>query len=309
MAVVARAPEQDAFPSFYDPAIHFLNDNNGVMRKPFEDIEHHDIRTKITLGRLAHLYGQTLGPTKGVNYDGDKILEITREDFYRAHPNSIILGLVIARNDSRYMDRSTQQLVRIPKHKSEPGIVFPEDEFLTITYSPSGMAARVMAGTRAANKGEPDIDEKVLRSAGHALDSKIKSLTKLDNSLEYLRVNTIAPIQEEAYRNGNRHWQAHYSPKNIDALRLEVDERYHEAIDIAAINWNIGSKALKAAHRAAASALYRTPDSEKRTQNWAVCANFLRGYIIARQEKIRTATQECQTQLDVYQPFLDKNSL
>lgn len=298
MPRIAHHPEQQSLPLF--KPVHELDQSHGIVDYSLDDIRHHDIGQRLTLGRITRLYGELYGSTKGVNLDKDNLLEVKREDFYRARPDVLELGLYIAQNDEQYRAKDTQQLVRLRKDKYDrsPGVVFPEDEFMVITYSPSGMASRIMARTRLANRYQPDVNEKATRSACHALTEKIDRLSGLDNSLEELRTDILVPVQEEAYRNGNRGWQAHYSPKNIDRLRRQVDERYHEAIDIAAINLNVGSTALKAAHRAAASALYRTPDDRQRNQNWASTANFLRRYVQARRQKVSYAKRDCHVTLE-----------
>ncbi len=320
-----RKPEhldQAPLPLFY-PAVSELNASNGVMHGTPESLPNVDPEKRITLGRLTGLYGLQYGPNHSVNLSQDPLIEVVREDFWRASPCGLTHGLYIGREDDRYTDPKTEQLIRIHRDRDyhSYGVVFPSDQFHTVARSPLDLIKHAMATTRNANKDNgdtEDVEARVGRTAGHALESKIAAMNKIDAELEAARTAVFVPLQAEAMSNRAHPWIARYRSKDIDALLKSVDKQYHEVIDTAAINFNVGStalkgahdtaaSALKAAHRAGASALYRTPDNLTRNIRMVDVINMLRRYTQERRIKIAISKEECERILaSDYQEFLDQ---
>lgn len=293
------------------PVVEQLNEVNGVLQTPASEVPGIIPEKRVTLLRLASLHGLKLGPKDAVTINYDSLLDIAEQDFNMANAISINTGLYIYPGDERYRSPATEQLVRIRKDNewNSPAVVFPTEQFRTVARSPQDLAKHAMAVTREANKDNSDpidVEGKVGRSAGHALLGKINGLEKLEATLAATRNDLLLPLNREVNNNTSRPWQAHYLPKNIDKKRKQFDEELHHTLDTAAINLNIGTTALQAAHRALVSNLYRRGSRNELSSQWLNYLTLSRDYVKARRSKIATSKAECKLQMNFYQQFIDQ---
>lgn len=293
------------------PVVADLNASDGVVTATYEDLEWADPEKRGKLARMVRAYGELLGPTESVDANHDLILDIAIEDFQHASPLSIKSGLYIYPDDPRYSSSFTEQLVRIGSRKGNPhvpSVVFPSDEYSKVAHSARGLTSRNMNKARlsAGKKGLGPTETELLvgRAAANILTSYIGSLDGLDKNLEKKRTTMLAPLYKETNT-----WVPHFKIKNLDKRRREFDEEVHHILDTASLNLNIGSIALKGAHRALASNLYRqgkTPHDIN--HQWRRYLHLTRDYVRARRQKIQISREECELELQPYLPFLEPKS-
>jgi hypothetical protein len=302
-----RLPENIQEPMALYPVVEELNTSRGVLAEQAEELGF-DMEKRLKLSSLVRAYGDHLGPTENAKYDFDLLLDASSEDFKNASIDSLKTGLYIFPDDARYHRKGTEQLVRVGNWKgnnrSVPGIVFPSHEFTKVGHSPPGLTERAMAKTRASqsSKNNGNVDEgSVGRSAAHIMEGYISRLTVLDSELSVRRRKLYIPLYREVSQ-----WAPHFKPKNLDKKRREFDEEIHEIIDTASLNINIGSTALKAAHRAVVSKLYRRGSAKELNDQWASHIKFAGDYLKDRREKISISKHLCGEELKAFQPFLDQ---
>jgi hypothetical protein len=289
------------------PAVEDLNENNGLVPYTLEDMPFIDPEKRINLARLARAYGNMLGPMDGVTETYDHLLDVAIDDFGNASKASIKAGLFIPPHDDRYHNPDTEQLVRTGNIMGDNplwGVVFPADQFKKVARSPRGLAEQRMAVTRDANKDNPDdaaVDATVGRSAGHVMERYIPGMVKLDDQLDALREKVLLPLHSEARFN----WQAHYNTKAIDLKFKIFVEEMHNTLDTASLNLNIGTVALKAAHRALTSNLTRRGSASEQNAQLQEYVGLSRQYVKARRKKINLALKFCGITLETFQPYLD----
>ncbi len=294
------------------PAVAELDASRGVIATPVDELGGLDPAKRVTLARLAGLHGRYISPLDDVSETHDAPLELLPEDFANGSVENIQNGLIIYSWDDRLRHPGLEQFIRIHGRGNwgMPGVVFPSNEFKTVARSPRDLAAHTMAQTREANKdntaeSDEEIEAKVGRSAGHAILGKMTEMKKLDDAMELKRATLLMPLMREAHSNLTRHWQAHYLPKNIDALRKQYDEELHDTIETAAINADVSRAVLNATHRAVTSNLYRRGSSRELAQNWVAYLRMSREYIQARRREIAASGKLCTQELQLYQQFLD----
>ena len=184
-----------------------------------------------------------------------------------------------------------------------PGVVFPSHEFTKVGHSPHSLTERTMAKTRANQQSNGTIDAKtesaVGRSAAHVMDRYIGGLAVLDSELEVHRKELYIPLYRDA-----KQWAPHFKPKNLDKKRRKFDEEIHYVLETASLNLNIGTIALRAAHRAMVSRLYRRGSRRELNAQWQAHINFAGNYVKARREKIRISKELCEEEFSAYAPFL-----
>jgi hypothetical protein len=290
------------------PSSEVFNGNTGIITATLEDMPWVDPERRITLGRLATQYGNLLGPTDGLRANEDSILQVAIEDFKNASIDSIKSGLFIYPNDLRFRSRTTEQLVKVDnwygRFSDIPGVVFHAHEYPKIAKNPEALVKHKMAQTRSANADNTDkiqVEGKVGRTPGHVLTSMIQSMNNVDSDLISVRNDILVPLTSET----NSTWQAHYKAANLDKKFKLFIEEAHNTLETASINLNIGTIAVKAAHRALTSRLTRYPGT-RAEQNQAIRSNIflLREYIKAKRHKIRFARERCEEALIPYEPFM-----
>lgn len=300
-----KLPEtvQETLPLY--PVVNNLDSVKGVIIANIDDLPTINPQQRITLGRLASMLGQNLGPTEGVSDEYDPLLEVTDNDFANCAPSTLERGLYIPRFDPRYTQKSTEQLVRPGQYsdRSEYGVVFPSTEFTTVARSARDLAVHTMAKTRKANRASIDIvdkDNTTGRSVAHMLGRYIRGLNSLEDELIEKRESLLIPLYRETYSP----WQAHFKARNLDKKRKQFDEHLHDTIETATLNLDIGSTAIKAVHRAAASNLYRRGSSREINAQWKRYIEFVGKYVAERRKKIAQSKERCQEQYEHFEPFL-----
>jgi hypothetical protein len=249
---------------------------------------------RMTFNRLLRLTGEIT----------DLGEEPTTDDYVHAEPPSIETGLYIGPRDPRFA--SGEQLVRVgvPAHPvtattRDFGVVFPSDEFSVVARSPRDFARHTEARTRNANlvnDNRDEVDEKVRRSVIHALDSKVKSISKLSIDLGTERTALLS-----LYRDLNYSWQAHHKVRNLAKLRIFADEKIHETAELATINLEMDTVAIKGLHRAIKKNLYGGNRSHARTAfNWQRYIKMVGTHTKAKLEKADISQRMCEKELDRY---------
>lgn len=290
--------------------------SRAVIVAPVEKIEGINPQKRITLARLAAEQGMVLGSDGIATPDSDSELQVSKEDYQTASPDFIRQGLYIDITDPRYRDKATQQLLWAwgtppvsPKaiqtlRLERTGVVVPPDEFKIVAHSPPRIAKFAEATTRNANKNELDrkeVDEKVGRSAAHAMESKIERMTGLEVDLRGEIALLRIPFREAAST-----WIAHFKASKMDAIRREADERIHEMVEVATINLNPGSFELRALHRAIAKKLYRSLSREEIALQWRVYTYLAGQYATARLVKVLQSKAKSEKLLEFYRPYLER---
>ncbi|MGI9027693.1 MAG: hypothetical protein ACR2FM_02520 [Candidatus Saccharimonadales bacterium] len=305
-----KVPQYSQEPLALYPVVAELDAVHGRVTNELESLQLPSAQSRITLMKLASRYGEQFGPNDSVTTTQDTLLQVGPENFFNSQPETLRSGLYIHPRDPRFRDPSTEQLVKVRSAGTARGIgvVFPAHEFHIVARSASDLAKHVMAKTRRSNENNPDamcVEARVGRSAGHALVGKVLGLNELENDFITVRNTVLIPLYREAKRNGDKHWSAHYGPKNLDKKRQVFDELTHEIIDTATINLDLGSTAIKAAHRAETSRLYRARSTRQRSANWLSSISFVGKYLNARHHKVIASRDQCQKELKFYHEFLD----
>ena len=253
---------------------------------------------RITLGRLISLAGQDL-----------VILpEPETADFKHADPSDIENGLYIPYGHPIYA--SAQQLVRVGINPaSRPslentGVVFPSSEFQTVARNPRDFARHIEAQTRNANESNPDRDEvnrKVGRSVGHALSTKITSISALDAQIKQDMVT-----MRSLYRDLNSSWIAHYKVKNLEPKRALADDKIHEVAEISTINLNLGTVAIQGLHLAIKKNLYGGNRTHAEVAyNWQKYIKLVGRHMGAKVHKLEVSEAMCRDEFSRYKYFLE----
>lgn len=290
------------------PPTEVFNPDTGLITATLEDMPWLNPDSRITLGRLAAQYGSLCGPTECVRGDYDSLLQAAADDFKHASIASIESGLYIYPEDPRFHKKSTEQMIKADNWFGRfpiPGVVFHSSEFQKVDGSPVKLATRTMARTRDLNSGNcnrPDVEGRVGRSGGHVIKDKMKNIDKVDSGLIALRNTILVPLSSET----NSTWRAHYKTKNLDKkFKIFVDEA-HNTLETASINLNVGTVAIKGAHRALTSRLTRNSNSRAELNRTLKEYLYLsRKYVQAKRLKIRFARNQCEEALEAYKPFLE----
>lgn len=290
--------------------VTLLNENRGVVVGSEELINEIGPDTRITLGRLAVSLGQELAPQPRED-KSDKPLQVYRKDLYIAQPQSIKTGLYIPPSDPRY--RTADLLVTVGNEPCElelpgvvdrrVGVVFPREEFSVVARNARDLTKHVKAKTLRANQNNGDRDEveaKTYRSAAHAMDQKIQSLSGLENKLIEER-----SLFGRIYREARSTWRSHYKTKNLDKDRRLADELIHETAETASINLNLGTTSINALHRAITSNLYRRGSAREINSMWQNYSSLAGRYVNARRGKVIQSRNACLKQLNIYAPYLE----
>lgn len=271
---------------------------------------------RITLVRLAGEQGLFIAP-EAVETGEDVELQVGRDDFASARPDILRSGLYIDMLDPRYRDKSTQQLLwawgKPPINPAavqglnlqRTGVVVPADEFKIVAHSPERIGKFAEAQTRHANRDNIDrgvVDERVGRSGGHSMESKIERIGSLEEDIK-----AEIDLLRIPYREAASTWRAHFGPKKLAAIKKEADERIHEMVETATLNLNPGSFEIRALHRAVAARLHRGSPQEI-AQSWRIYTSLAGQYATARLVKAAHSRVRCQELLeDQYRPYLERS--
>lgn len=287
----------------------------GVIDIPVDAISAIDPEQRISLVRLAAEQGLVFGESEALGEE-DADLQVGRDDFASASPKMLRSGLYIDVLDPRYRDKSTQQLLwawgKPPMNPpavqgldlQRTGVVVPADEFKIVAHSPPRIAKFAEAQTRHANRDNIDrvvVDERVGRSAGHSMESKIARIGSLEEDIK-----AEIDLLRIPYREAASTWRAHFGPKKLAAIKKEADERIHEMVETATINLNPGSFEIRALHRAVAARLHRGSRQEI-AQSWRIYTSLAGQYATARLVKATHSRVRCQELLEhQYRPYLER---
>jgi hypothetical protein len=250
------------------------------------------VEDKITLNRLVRLAGQDV--SEGLPAD-----ELT------AAIAAIKDGLYIAPTDERYYN--AQQLIKlgIAQGIEKVGVVFPADEFPKVARSAHDLALHMQAKTRRANETNDDpadVAERTGRAGGHVLQDKIKTMGGLSLSLQ-----TDQAFLRKMRAEVGRTWIAPYKFKNLERHRVRTDEMIHDTAEVAAINTNPGSAEIRALHDGIKKRLYGGNQSHSEiAQTWNAYITLVGKYIGMRLNRINISVKLCETELQYYQPYLDR---
>jgi hypothetical protein len=299
----------------------YLDENGGMLGDvsiPADPDE------EVPFTRFARMRGSVFGDSTAEE-GADVELQVRPQDFANIEPAVLRDGLFIHKSDPRYKPvhkndpNPTEQLAwalgELPfspmnpaiiegLHLEESGVVLPADEFGIVAHSPVAMTKFAGARTRNHNADNTDIndaDEKVGRSRGHVMESKLEKISELipriDDELQMFRT---------VYRAADPESGVKLKAKDMDILLQTAEERLHVLIATARLNLGIGPEETKAMHRALTSRLYRGNSDEELARNWRVYASLGAQYAYARLAKATQSRNRCQVQLDYYQPFLDR---
>jgi hypothetical protein len=248
---------------------------------------------RITLGRLIKLAGEGI-----------------YEPWQHEEPaiSFINQGLYIHPQDPRFA--RAQLLVRsgVDLQSNDPknfGVVFPPEEFRTVARSPRDLVRHMQAVTRRANETNEDPDdvaERTGRSAGHVLTEKMAAMAALSGTLEGRQA-----FLRKMYKELRSPWIAHYMSKNLERHRGSVDEMIHDTADLATVNLNLCSEALKRMHVGVKKKLYggnRTHDEI--SKEWQAYITLVGRHIGMRLLKVDASVRLCEVELSTYQPYLDR---
>lgn len=211
-----------------------------------------------------------------------------------AEPKVIGQGLYIDVSDRRY--RNAEQLYE--------GVVFPSREFKFIARNPRDLAKHTKSGTREANKTLSDRDEayqKVGRSAGHVLETQITRLTRYAATMSEKRLRLLSLVRDIDPPLG----VVHYKAKNLEIVRNEVDEAIHETAEVATINLNFDTTAVRGLHKVIRYNLYGSSDQERRMAYWRRYIVMTGKHTRAKLNAATTSKIACERELTIYAPFLN----
>lgn len=236
-------------------------------------------------------------------------LEPDPEAYEAAEKASIIRNIYIPPTDARF--DTAHQLVRIgvpfrstQTLSSHYGVVFPSTEFQAVARSPKDLGRHVINITQRARLAQGDRDEAIstaMRSAGHALQSKIHSQSRLleqyEEELAQLRQFYGDFIRPRTSRKA----------KNIEKNRAFCDEKIHEMAELSGINSDLTSIAVTGMHRALRRNLYSGNFSRAQfAGNWKTYLAMVGFYHHAKGYKIKVSREICERELaDKYQIYLD----
>lgn len=305
-----------------------LNESQGVLEYSIGDLEDIDPERRITLAHLTLAMGALLGPfpLTSSRYKTDKALKVNSADFRRGEPHYIQQGLYISSDDPRY--ENANQLVKT-RHQggmqiaidgdlklpfrpesNHPGVVFHADEYHLVARSPIDLVRATKAKTQKANQGTADreeVEQTVNRSAAHVTERYIKGLSALE--ADYIgdhKILTSIHRQTKGRDPDKKIPRNQFKAKNLDKARKRADEMFHETVETAAINNNWGQLAINGVHRAIASSLYRRGSSREIDLAWRSYVSIQGLYINARRFKLIQSRTACESQYNLYQPYLEE---
>ena len=304
---MAGNPETIQNQLWVSASIEHLNETRGVIDIPLQEIGVNP-EARVNLSTLVGAYGELFNKDALVTTaQSDHALHVFNNDFHRARPENIRLGLYIPPT-SDYTRRAQDSLITISHQPCKleakgvvgqnVGVVFPPDEFKVVARNAADFVKTVKNKTRAANKHEIDreeVTEKQKRSAAHAMRSKIISLDQLEEEIVQERI-----VLGKVYRQTKSTWGAQYKAKNLDRDRKQADELIHETAEIAGTTFNLGTVAMSALHRAITSNMYRRGSRTDLNHHWAQYVELTGQYANARRGKIWQSRADCLQQLGKY---------
>jgi|GEM_PF-7019667 len=242
----------------------------------------------------------------------DNALKVGFRDFRNAKPLYLQTGLIIEPRDIRF--KKAQQLVVASRQETDldlqgivpatTGVVFPADEFKAVARNARDFTKHIQATTRRANEDNPQIghdelEEKVQRSAAHALRSKKEGMEKLDFELIEQR-----QLMGKMYRDSKHIWRTAYLAKNLNKDRKRADELIHRTADTATINLNLGTSEVSRMHRALASELYRRGSSNELARNWQRTVTWVALHLNAKRGKLDQSIKDCNVEFADFADYL-----
>lgn len=298
-----------------------LDETGGLLASAPEDI---DPDQEMTFISFVGQRGSALGKAE-LEEGVDVELHVRPEDFANIEPAALRKGLYIHRHDPRYRrvrkgdPEPTEQLAwawgslpvlpMSPKlvegiNLGETGVVMPAGEFNAIAHNPGAMNAFVKARTRDHNAGNPkihEVNEKVGRSAGHTMESKLK---KIDGVIP--EIEQEIRMFQTIYRASAEGSETTFKAKEIEVLRTGAEQKLHVLVDTARLNLGIGPEQVKAMHRALTSRLHKQGSEQELAANWRIYASLGAQYAYARLIKTLQAKERCRDQLEIYTPYLER---
>lgn len=298
-----------------------LDETGGILIGSPESIDPEEEMTFIGfLGQRGSVLGTAI-LEEGVDVE----IHVRPEDFANIEPTTLGKGLFIHQSDPRYKrvrkdsPDPTEQLAWTwgelpispmnPKlieklNLGETGVVLPANEFSAIAHSPPAMNAFIKAKTRNHNAGNTDVhevNEKVGRSAGHAMEYKLEKIGGLIPEIE-----EEIKLFQTIYRASTPDSDTTFKAKDIEVLRATAEQRLHVLVDTARLSLGLNPRQIKAMHRALASKLHRQKSEEELAANWRIYTSFGARYAYARLIKTLQARERCRDQLEIYMPYLDR---
>lgn len=210
-----------------------------------------------------------------------------------AEPPIIERGLYIDRADTR--TATAEQLY--------DGVVFPSDEFTVISRSPRDLTKHVRSRTREANKtlfDRDEADQKVGRSAAHALETQSTKLSRYIATMADKRLKLLSLLKDIDPPHGVVHFKA----KNLERVRKNTDEAIHETAEVASINLNFDTTAIKGLHNVIRYNLYGT-NQARRMQYWRRYVVMTGRHTKAKIVAAGNSQTACERELRIYGPYLD----
>lgn len=223
-----------------------------------------------------------------------------------AKPASIESGLLIPRYDPRRRQNPTNLIVTDGGFDTKPrghmfapsvGVVFDSEIFKIVARSPGDLAkaskaetlkkitkeriqedSRSLSTEEMAKRKEED-EQRTIRSAVHALDSKIVAMDSLRKVLDEDR-HFLLRMRRAIKPNSRIHFKA----KNLSRYRKELDERIHDTTDLASKNMDWSPFLLVSIHRAIYNNIYNQPH-QRRISNIRGYIEMLGRHCRAKQEK------------------------
>lgn len=221
------------------------------------------------------------------------------EDLERVDPASIERGLVFP---ERYAYERRLKNVYL-------GIGFSATQFLEIARSPSDLAGHVYTKAKKANeKRAPEerhdrdtAHATASRAAGHSLEERVLGLTVAQGQLASQRLDLLR-LNKELRAPGRAHW----SGRNLDALRRLSSNVIHSTIEIAATNLPWDNQTADDLQDALHYNLYGHAGHNNRRLGFWTRYVLMAGKHTRRQlEAVTQSLQRTTNELVQYQPYLD----
>lgn len=296
-------------------------DNNNVLAAPAlgeTDRQYDGPLRVISLEEAAAYVGSLIAPHefKGQFLDEDPELEVDKDDYYNAHPSSINRGVYVpARQTFVPFTEENRKLVVIRDHAPDiqpagavaqnNGVIFHPGDHKRIAHHSGFMAKAVKWKTEEANEpvansdNRDKIEQTILRSGGHTMESRIESIWNFDAELldEYelffqvfLSTRLTPPVR--------------YRPDTVSKLMQTAENKIHRIAETSKYRRGLKNYEVQAMHRAITSNLYRRGSTGQLRMHWQAYAIMGGRYANARIAKIHQARRGCEQELTKYQPAL-----
>lgn len=188
-------------------------------------------------------------------------------------------------------------------------VIFPADEYKLLTKSPIHIANSASVGVKKARINEDDkenVDKTAKRASGHALESQLQRVKKLESELKD-KEDALKVIRKEVFTAKGTGYYAHFPASKMLPLISLAEVAIFDALNVSATTGGWKSELYKDAKKALEYQLFGL--HKQRYANWRAYTPMVQYYTYKRRMVAKSTITPIEKELKKYQPFLEPTNI